>query len=399
MNTGKLTRVSDAVAMDAQTTAGAQEYGQPELLSEIRASWALIERQGPEASAYFYEHFFTHNPRYRKLFTGDPVVQQRRLFQAVGRVIADFDDLDDFLPYVRRLGLRHRKFGLRAAHYQAFGESIMATVERYTGPSWSDLTRAAWEAGYGLVAAVMQETAAEAESQAPPYWEAEVVAHELLAEDVARIEVRVLQDPDRPGPYNYNAGQYASLEAASQPRVWRDYSFASMDTGENRIVFHIQSGRSGGVSGLLVHETSEGDRLRVAAAEGELGFAPYAQTLVAVAHGTGAAPVSGLIESLIAAGDRRPLSVLLVTPDHGPGSPAVHYLAKHVEEQAARHGALEVHVVGESSLAETARVLLAPERPWQAAVLVGPSVLIDHCRAELLAAGTPADAIATDQFD
>ena len=48
---------------------------------------------------------------------------------------------------------------------------------------------------------------------------------------------------------------------------------------------------------------------------------------------------------------------------------------------------------------ETARVLLAPERPWQAAVLVGPSVLIDHCRAELLAAGTPAEAISTDQFD
>ncbi|HET9169670.1 MAG TPA: globin domain-containing protein [Actinospica sp.] len=390
--------MSDAVAMDAQTTAGA-EYGQPELLGEIRSSWALIEQYAPEASAYFYEHLFTHNPRYRKMFTGDPLVQQRRLFQAVGRVIADFDDLDDFLPYLRRLALRHRKFGLRQAHYQAFGESMLATVQRYTGPAWSDLTRQAWEAGYGLVASVMQETAAEAESQAPPYWEAEVVAHELIAEDVARIEVRVLQDPDRPGPYRYNAGQYASLEAASQPRVWRDFSFASMDTGENRITFHIQAGRSGGVSGLLVHETHEGDRLRVAAAEGELAFAQRAETLVAVAHGTGAAPVSGLVEALIAAGDRRPLRVLLVTPDHGPGSPAQHYLAKHVEEQAARHGALEVHVVGESSLAETARVLLAPERPWQAAVLVGPSVLIDHCRAELLAAGTPAEAIATDQFD
>jgi len=390
--------------MDAQTTVaggagGTPEYGQQELLGEIRSSWALIERRAPEASAYFYEHFFAHNPRYRKMFTGDPEVQQRRLFQAVARVIADFDDLDDFLPYLRRLALRHRKFGLRSAHYQAFGESMMATVQRYTGTAWTDLTRQAWEAGYGLVAAVMQETAAEAESQAPPYWEAEVVSHELIAEDIARVEVRVLQDPDRPGPYRYNAGQYASLEAASQPRVWRDFSFASMDTGENRIVFHIQAGRNGGVSGLLVHETAEGDRMRVAGAEGELGFAPYARTLVAVAHGTGAAPVSGLVEALIAAGDRRPLSVLLVTPDHGPGSPAVHYLVKHFEEQAARHGALEVRVVGESALAQTARMVLAPGQPWEAAVLVGPSVLIDHCRAELLAAGTPADAIATDQFD
>jgi ferredoxin-NADP reductase/hemoglobin-like flavoprotein len=396
LNTGKLTRVSDAVAMDAQMTT---EYGQPELLNEIRSSWALIEPHAPAASAYFYEHFFAQNPRYRKLFTGDPAAQQRRLFQAVSRIIADFDDLDDFLPYLRRLALRHRKFGLRGAHYQAFGESMMATIQRFTGPAWTDLTRQAWEAGYGLVAAVMQETAAEAEAQAPPHWEAEVVGHEMLAEDIARIEIRVLQDPDRPGPYRYNAGQFASLEAASQPRVWRDFSFASMDTGENRIVLHVQAGRAGGVSDLLVRATAEGDRLRIAGAEGELGFAGTADTLVAVAHGTGAAPVSGLVEALIAGGDRRPLRVLLVTPDHGPGTPAEHYLAKHFEEQAARHGALEVMVVGESSLAQTARVVLAPERPWQAAVLVGPSVLIDHCRAELLAAGTPAESIATDQFD
>ena len=390
--------------MDAQTTAenvldGAGGYGQPELLAEIRSSFALIEPQAPQASAWFYEHFFAQNPRYRKLFTGDPAAQQRRLFQAVARIIADFDDLDDFLPYLRRLALRHRKFGLRPAHYQAFGESILATVEEFTGPAWTDLTRVAWEAGFGLVAAVMQETAAEAEEQAPPYWEAEVIAHEPLAADIARIEVRVLQDPDRPGPYHYRAGQYASLEMASLPRVWRDFSFASMDTGENTVELHIQAGRSGGVSRLMVHETAVGDRMRIAGAEGELAFTADAETLVAVAHGTGAAPVAGLVAAAIEADDRRPLCVLLVTPDQGQGGRAEHYLAGHFAELAERHGALELIVVGESHIAETAREVLAPKQPWQSAVLVGPSVLIDHCRAELTAAGTPPEAIATDQFD
>ena len=390
--------------MDAQTTAenvldGTEGYGQPELLAEIRSSFALIEPRAPQASAWFYEHFFAQNPRYRKLFTGDPVAQQRRLFQAVSRIIADFDDLDDFLPYLRRLALRHRKFGLRPAHYQAFGESMLATVREFTGPAWTDVTRVAWEAGFGLVASVMQETAAEAEALAPPYWEAEVVVHEPFAADIARVVVRVLQDPDRPGPYHYNAGQYASLEAANCPRVWRDFSFASFDTDENTVEFHIQAGRSGGVSHLLVHETAVGDRLRIAGAEGELAFAEDAGTLVAVAHGTGAAPVSGLVTAAIEAGDTRPLCVVLVTPDLGEGARDGHYLAAHFERLAARHGALELVVVGESRIAETARVVLAPEKPWQAAVLVGPSVLIDHCRAELLAAGTSPHNIATDQFD
>jgi NAD(P)H-flavin reductase/hemoglobin-like flavoprotein len=404
VSTGKLTQVSDVVAMDAQTTAvnvldDTEGYGRPELLAEIRSSFALIEPRAPQVAAWFYEHFFAQNPRYRKLFTGDPVAQQRRLFQAVARIIADFDDLDDFLPYLRRLALRHRKFGLRPAHYQAFGESMLATVREFAGPAWTDLTRVAWEAGFGLVASVMLETAAEADALAPPYWEAEVVVHELFAPDIARIVVRVLQDPDRPGPYRYQAGQYASLEAANLPRVWRDFSFASMDTEENTVEFHIQAGRAGGVSHLLVHETAVGDRLRIAGAEGELAFAEDADTLVAVGHGTGAAPVSGLVTAAIAAGDTRPLCVVLVTPDRGAAAREGHYLAAHFQELAERHGALELVVVGESRLPETSRAVLAADKPWQAAVLVGPSVLIDHCRAELVAAGTDPGRVATDQFD
>lgn len=402
--TGKLTQVSDAVVMDAQAKAknvldDTEGYGQPELLAEIRTSFALIEPRAPQAAAWFYEHFFTQNPRYRKLFTGDPAAQQRRLFQAVARIIADFDDLDVFLPYLRRLALRHRKFGLRPAHYQAFGESMLATVREFTGPAWTDLTRVAWEAGFGLVASVMLEAAAEADALAPPYWEAEVIAHEPLAADIARIEIRVLQDPDRPGPYTYRAGQYAPLEAANCPRVWRDFSFASLDKDDNTVELHVQAGHEGGVSHLLVHETSVGDRLRIAGAEGELHFAQDADTLVAVAHNTGAAPVAGLVKALIAEGDTRPLCVVLVNQDRGAGSHEGHYLSGYFEQLAEQHGALELVVVGESRLAETARTVLAPEKPWQAAVLVGPSVLINHCRAELIAAGTPAEKVATDQFD
>jgi ferredoxin-NADP reductase/hemoglobin-like flavoprotein len=393
--------------MDAATAAdgmlsAVENYAENydgELLAEIRATFALIEPRAPQAAAWFYEHFFAHNPRYRKIFSGDPAVQQRRLYQAVSRIIADFDDLDAFLPYLRRLALRHRKFALRAAHYTAFNESMIATVEAFTGPAFTAHTRVAWEAGFGLVASVMQECAAEAEALAPPYWEAEVVEHELLAPEIARLRVRVLQDPDRPGPYHYRAGQYAGLESADNPRVWRDFSFASVDTDENLVDFHIQSGRTGGLSRLLVHETAVGARLRIAGAEGDLGFEPGAQRLVAVAHGTGAAPVAGLVQELVDEGDQRELCVVLVVEDPMPGFTAQHYLAEHFADLARRHGAMRVRTVPESRIGETAREVLAPEPAWQAAVLVGPSVLIDFCRAELVDAGTPPEAVATDQFD
>ena len=388
----------DAATVTDGMLSGVEDYDY-ELLTEIRGSFALIEPHAPQAAAWFYEHFFAHNPRYRKIFSGDPAVQQRRLFQAVSRIIADFDDLDAFLPYLRRLALRHRKFALRPAHYIAFGDSMMATIEAFTGPAFTERTRVAWEAGFGLVASVMQECAAEAEALAPPYWEAEVLEHEMLSPEIARLRVRVLQDPDRPGPYNYRAGQYAGLESANNPRVWRDFSFASVDTDENLVDFHIQAGRAGGLSRMLVHETNAGDRLRISGSEGDLGFPPEAERLVAVAHGTGAAPVAGLVQELVNEGDARELCVLLVVEDPTPGFESQHYLSEHFADLARRHGAMRVLTVAESRIAETAREVLAPERPWQAAVLVGPSVLIDFCRAELVDAGTSPDAVATDQFD
>jgi len=415
---GKLTRVSDRAVVTAEGTAEKQDayadfdasadtgteaaiatdaaqWDKEDLIAEIRESFALIEPYGPEAAAWFYEHFFAANPRYRKYFSADPAGQHRRLFQSVQRIVGDLGRLDEFLPYLRRLALRHRKFGLRAAHYEAFGASLLATVAQYCGPQWTERTNAAWEAGYGLVANVMLEAADEADAVLPPYWEAEVVAHEALTDGIARIAVRPLEDRRRPGPYAFRAGQYAAVETAALPRVWRDFSFANAP-GEGEIEFHVQIGRSGGASEVLVSGTEVGDRLRIAQAEGELAFPEpdRAQRLLAVAHGTGAAPVHALIEAAIAAEDARPLTVVLVS-DEGP-----HYLAESLGALAEGHGDLTVEQVAGDPLAAV-RVHGAATGPGGTcgAVLVGPSTMVDECRSALLAAGVDPADISSDLFD
>lgn len=382
--------------------AEAAEWTQDELVAEIRESFALIEPHGPAAAAWFYEHFLGANPRYRKYFSDDPAVQHRRLFLAVQRIVADMDHLDAFLPYLRRLALRHRKFGLRAAHYQAFGASLLATVAHYCGPRCTERTIGAWETGYGLVATVMLEAAAEADAAEPPYWEAEIIAHEPLADGIARIVARPLEDRRLPGAYRFRAGQFAAVETAALPRVWRDYSFASRP-GNDEIEFHVQTGKPGGVSEVLVGQTAVGDRLRVAGAEGDLAFPDpdRAARLLAVAHGTGAAPVYALVEDAVTEGDRRPLTVLLVS-DAGP-----HYLADAFRALADKHGELTVEEIGGDPLAAV-RVHSAVREQSEAtagpggacgAVLVGPGAMVDECRSALLSAGVAADDISSDLFD
>jgi ferredoxin-NADP reductase/hemoglobin-like flavoprotein len=376
--------------------ASAADWAQEDLVAEIRESFALIEPYGTEAAAWFYEHFFAANPRYRKYFSGDSADQQRRLFQAVQRIVADLDRLDVFLPYLRRLALRHRKFGLREAHYQAFGASLLATVAQFCGPQWTERTHAAWEAGYGLVANVMLDAAGEADEAAPPFWEAEVVAHEILADGVASITVRPAEDRRLPAAYAFRAGQYAAVESPSMVRVWRDFSFANRP-GYGEVEFHVQAGRPGGVSDALVHRTAVGDRIRLAAAEGELAFPSpeRAPRLLAVAHGTGAAPVRALIEAAVAEGDLRPTTLLLVTDDDEP-----HYLAEAAEALAEAHGELTVEQISGDPLAAV-RAHSAATGPGGAcgAVLVGPSALVEECRAALLAAGVDPADISTDLFD
>jgi NAD(P)H-flavin reductase/hemoglobin-like flavoprotein len=394
-------------------TASAPDVNPADAIREIRASFAVIEPYGAEAAAWFYEHFLGWNPRYHKLFagiehSGDFAVQHRRLFQAVQRIVLDLDRLEQFLPEIRRLALRHRKLGLRAAHYEAFGRSLVATAQHFAAPVWTDHTRAAWEAGYGLVADVMLAAVAEANTVTAPYWEAEVVGHEMLGGRIARLTVRVLEDPDLPGPYTLLAGQYAALESPALIRVWRDFSFAAPPRPDGLVEFHIQAGRPGGVSEALALGTAVGDRLRIASAEGDLAFAAQdaaadghpVEHLIAVAHGTGAAPVAALLEAAIEADDLRPTAVLLAVDADGTEAHG-HYLAAHFAKLAARHGAMQVEqVLGDPLPALQARLAAAPLGPAArcGAVLVGPGAMIDACRAALLAAGTAPNRIASDLF-
>lgn len=397
--------VDDAVVDDAgiAIASGGVEWtwSQEELVAEIRESFAVIEPHGPAAAAWFYEDFLGANPRYRKYFSDDPATQHRRLFQAVQRIVADLDRLEVFLPYLRRLALRHRKFGLRAAHYQAFGASLLATVAQFCGPRCTERTIAAWETGYGLVATVMLEAAAEEDAAAPPYWEAEIVAHEALADGIARIVARPLEDRRLPGGYVFRAGQFAAVETAALPRVWRDFSFAARP-GNDEIEFHVQLGKPGGVTEVLVHQTAVGDRLRVASAEGELAFPEPERVarLLAVAHGTGAAPVYALVEDAIAGGDLRPMTVLLVS-DEGP-----HYLTEAFRALADQHSELVVEEIDGDPLAAVRAHSAVREQNAGAgagracgAVLVGPGAMVEECRSALLAAGVDPQNVSSDLFD
>jgi NAD(P)H-flavin reductase len=141
----------------------------------------------------------------------------------------------------------------------------------------------------------MRAAAAEDAAQAPPWWIAEIVGHELRAPGVAVLKLA----PTEPLPYE--AGQYVPVQVTRWPRVWRPFSIANAPRPGGLLTLHVKAVPGGLVSNSLVHHCIVGDTVVLGAAAGNMTLAPGDRDLLCVAGGTGLAPIKAIIEQAIAA--------------------------------------------------------------------------------------------------
>jgi hemoglobin-like flavoprotein len=113
---------------------------------------------------YFYAQLFAMDTEIRAMFPAAMDVQRRRFFEALGR-IADAQqsqaDRDRLVPYLQELGRAHRKFGVRERHYEVFRRALLATLQRFAAPRWSETAKHAWEMAYNSAATIMIEAATD----------------------------------------------------------------------------------------------------------------------------------------------------------------------------------------------------------------------------------------------
>ena len=264
----------------------------------MRANFAKAAATGDEAPLYFYSHLFLSHPETRQLFPVSMAHQRDRLFAALGDVVARVDDLDALVPMLQQLGRDHRKFGTLAAHYPAVGASLLATLEHFDA-EWSPELAKDWTEAYTLVAEVMV-AAAEETAEQPAWWEADVVAHERRAIDVAVMQVRPRLK------YDYQAGQSVSLESDIRPRLWRYYSPANAPRPDGLLEIHVKARDGGPVSSALVRRVGVGDVLRLGPPVGHITLGPESdRDLLLVAGGMGLAPLKALIDQVARHGPAR----------------------------------------------------------------------------------------------
>lgn len=260
----------------------------------------MVAGHGDQVPLFFYSTLFLAHPETRQMFPTNMAGQRDRLVTALGHIVSNVDQVDGLVGFLQDLGADHRKFAVRAEHYPAVGEALLATLQHFLGEQWTDELAQDWAAAYGLVAQVMMEAAQAAEAVNPPWWVAEIVAHERRAFDVAVLTVR----PQYLLPFT--PGQSVGVSHPSV-RSWRYYSPANAPRADGTLELHVRAAPGGAVSSRLVYGSAVGDRIHLAAPVGDrLGlWSAGSSDLLLLVAGTGWAPVKALVEQVAAEGSRR----------------------------------------------------------------------------------------------
>jgi hemoglobin-like flavoprotein len=126
----------------------------------VRASFARVALQAESAGALFYRRLFEIDPSLRPLFPGDMSDQRRKLMAMVEFAVTRLDQVQELLPVIEALGVRHGRYGVIQKHYDSFGAAWLWTLAHELGTDFTAEVKDAWLAVYGLLANVMKGSAA-----------------------------------------------------------------------------------------------------------------------------------------------------------------------------------------------------------------------------------------------
>jgi len=363
-------------------------------IARLKSSFAKVAMHGDEVPLHFYSDLFLKHPETRDMFPVSMQAQRAHLVAALVSIVSNVDDLDALAAYLRDLGRDHRKFGTLAEHYEAVGDSLLATFAYFCGDAWDAALEADWKAAYELIASVMAAAAREDEKHNPAYWTGIVVASERKAFDISVLTVQ-------PEPrLDYLPGQSVAIESPARPRLWRYYSMANAPRDDGSVEFHVRLIDGGAVSMALITHAARGAELRIGPPVGSLRLdAASGKEILMVAGSTGLAPLKAMIEQLATI----------------PQPPAVHlffgaraadglYDLPGLEKLAAGHRWLTVVPVvsgGRSpGQAGTLTDTVMRSGTWSAhdAYIAGPTEMVQDSAARLAAAGMRAAQIHVEDF-
>jgi nitric oxide dioxygenase len=127
----------------------------PEQKDLVHSSFMRLEPAADFFVTLFYRRLFEIAPEVKPLFTGDFADQQRKLASMFTMAFTSLARLEDMVPTLKLLGVKHRSYGVKAQHYGMVGEALLWSLEQSFGDDFTPELRDAWTAVYTALAEIM----------------------------------------------------------------------------------------------------------------------------------------------------------------------------------------------------------------------------------------------------
>ena len=124
----------------------------------VKESFDLVEPIAPQVGALVFDNLFAVDRSLEGLLARtDVTAPADTLMQTVTVVIARLGEPELLFPMLRSLGQQQAAFGVRDAHYDAFGAAWLASLRQTLGVAFTPEVEEAWVEVYGVVATAMKE--------------------------------------------------------------------------------------------------------------------------------------------------------------------------------------------------------------------------------------------------
>jgi methyl-accepting chemotaxis protein len=105
----------------------------------------------------FYQRLFSQFPETKPLFASVNMERQEKsLMATLGAVVNGLAAEEDVSPAVKALGKRHQGYGVLPDHFDAVGQSLLATLREFLDTSWTAEHETSWGEAYVTLATLMK---------------------------------------------------------------------------------------------------------------------------------------------------------------------------------------------------------------------------------------------------
>jgi len=134
----------------------------PDQKTLVQESFKSVAPIADTAAKLFYQKLFVLDPELKSLFKGDMEEQGKKLMKMIATAVNALDRLDDIVPAVQDLGVRHVAYGVKDKDYDTVGEALLWTLEQGLGDLYTPEVQEAWTVVYGVLSDTMKGAAAKA---------------------------------------------------------------------------------------------------------------------------------------------------------------------------------------------------------------------------------------------